>query len=1059
MSGHQNRNVESIFSAALDKDTPALRTAFLEGACGVDAGLRSKVDALLEAHREAGDFLDAPAVRATGGRLERGTVEKSGTMIGPYKLLQLIGEGGMGAVYMAEQERPVRRRVALKIIKLGMDTKRVIARFEAERQALAMTDHPNIAKVLDAGATETGRPYFVMELVRGISLTDYCDRNQLTTAERLELFTQVCNAVQHAHQKGLIHRDLKPSNVMVTLHDSKPVPKVIDFGIAKAMHQRLTEKTIFTEYGQFIGTPIYMSPEQAEMSGLDVDTRSDIYSLGVILYELLTGKTPVDADLLKEATYGEIQRIIREDEPAIPSTRVTRLGDETNSVARNRRTECANLSRLFRGDLDWIVMRAMEKDRTRRYDTAQALGDDVHRHMRNEPVLAGPPSAIYKIRKFVRRNRLAVMGGSLAAGAVLIGLSLAVLGFLQARTERDDAEAARKQANLEAQRSSAISTYLQEKLVAVDPRKQANAETSVQQVLEEGRALFGDDHAIVAGVLYSWATNLRVADRHEAAVDALVEALELYRRAYGSKHASVAIARSALAEALAENGEYAKAEEQGRAALDLQREIFGAESLMVAESLDRLTRATRSSDSGGRTRDIQTMWAETVAAYRAALGPQHHETVTQICRFGSWLHERGLFEAASPLLDEGVRLGREVLPVRGDTFFSALTSLTNLRFIQGESQSAKKLSLELIDVTRERLGPTSPRLVTELSSYGLMLFTNNEIDEAIAILDQSVELARRVLPAGDPARLQALDYLTRALINLDDLTRAKLAYKETLENASLCWGEESSTYIQAQAGYGMWLKSIGELDQARTALYRVWTLSRGVFPPGDVVMTRAQESLIELMKLVPAQQQPDLTALFQNYLVDARELWGNENPRVANALVNYASYLGRHGQAAEALAIIGTALETVQGAQGDPKWITEGLQTLDRLYWQILRDPGRPARDYEIVLTSLLQADCDQPGTPAFLSTIGAAQYRLGRYEEARAALTRSEAVRALMFRGGVPIDVAFMAMTFERLDDHESALRMLERLRSLLRSVHYADDSGLAALLAEAETLIARRD
>src|SRR5262245_5676167 len=335
--------------------------------------------------------------------------EQPGKLIGPYKLLERIGEGGFGSVWMAEQREPVKRRVAVKLIKLGMDTKQVIARFEAERQALAMMDHPNIAKVLDAGSTEAGRPYFVMEYIRGIPILEYCDRERLDTRARLELFTSVCHAIQHAHHKGIIHRDIKPSNVLVTLHDGVPVPKVIDFGIAKATNSELTTKTLFMAHRQFIGTPAYMSPEQAEMSGLDIDTRSDIYSLGVLLYELLTGTTPFDMRALLESGYAGMLRAIRELEPYKPSTRVSILGDTGTRTAQQRRVELKRLSVLLRGDLDWVVMKCLEKDRTRRYETANGLAADVLRHLHDEPVTAGPPSATYKLRKLVRRHRLAVI--------------------------------------------------------------------------------------------------------------------------------------------------------------------------------------------------------------------------------------------------------------------------------------------------------------------------------------------------------------------------------------------------------------------------------------------------------------------------------------------------------------------------------------------------------------------------------------------------------------------------------------------------------------------------
>jgi non-specific serine/threonine protein kinase/serine/threonine-protein kinase len=600
----QESDAARIFLDAVENYEPDRWRAFVDDASRASPVLRARVFELLKAHGEPNMLLDGERAIAM---LELSPLEKPGCQIGPYKLLEQIGEGGFGVVFQAEQECPVRRKVALKIIKPGMDSRQVIARFEAERQALALMDHPNIARVHDAGATENGRPYFVMELVQGVPITEYCDECNLGTRERLELFITVCQAVQHAHQKGVIHRDIKPTNVLVGRRgdqDGRPTPKIIDFGVAKAIDQRLTEHTLTTTFAQMVGTPLYMSPEQAELSPLGVDTRSDIYSLGVLLYELLTGTTPFDKDRLHASSYDEMRRIIREEEPPPPSARVSTIAANfATTIAEHRRTDARRLSQQVRGELDWIVMKCLEKDRNRRYETPSSLVRDIERYLRDEPVQACPPSTVYRLRKYVRRNRVPL------TFAALLLAGLGYLAYSNAAIKRErDAKA------MATARAKAVSDLLQEMLASPSRRGRImGSQYTVRELLDDYSASLGnqlasqpDAEAATRGTIGRTYFYLGFPDRAEPHLN---RQIELRRRVDGPQHENLADSLVDYGWNLFAQQRYDHAETRLHDALEIyrQRGIRGRQHINALVILQQVLASSGRHDEAERV--IEQAWA------------------------------------------------------------------------------------------------------------------------------------------------------------------------------------------------------------------------------------------------------------------------------------------------------------------------------------------------------------------------------------------------------------------------------------------------------------------
>jgi eukaryotic-like serine/threonine-protein kinase len=683
---------EAIFHAARRMPSAEDRAEFIGQACGADTALAERVRALLDIYERDLDVQNAPRPAETA--TYEPVTERPGARVGPYRLMEQIGEGGFGLVFVAEQTEPVRRKVALKIIKPGMDSSQVVARFEAERQALALMDHPHIARVLDAGATDSGRPYFVMELVRGIPITDYCDQNQLTPRERLELYVTVCHAIQHAHQKGIIHRDIKPSNVLVTSHDGKPAAKVIDFGVAKALHQRLTELTIYTQFAQMIGTPLYMSPEQAEMSGLDIDTGSDIYSLGVLLYELLTGTTPLDKKRLVKAAYDEIRRMIREEEPPKPSTRLSTT-ESIASIAAQRRTEPAKLSKLIRGDLDWITMKALEKDRTRRYETANGLARDIQRYLADEVVEARPPSTAYRLWKFAKKNRAALTTAAAIALLLVAGVVASTWEAVRAMRAEQAAQQSATEA-VAAQQAEAEQRRLAE--AAALAQKTAK-ETPETREAETKSVLDFVENTVFAAA--------RPKDQegglgHEVKLaDAVKSALPFVEKSFIKQPLIEARLRMTIGRSFWFLGDANTAIEQFQSARTLLSKQLGTDH---PDTLMTMNYLADSYFNAGRTQEATKLNEETLQLRKAKLGADHPDTLRTMINLATSYDAAGRTREALKLREETLQLTKAKLGSDHPDTLQSMNNLADMYYALGRYAGALKLREQTLALRKAKLG-------------------------------------------------------------------------------------------------------------------------------------------------------------------------------------------------------------------------------------------------------------------------------------------------------------------------------------------------------------------
>jgi serine/threonine protein kinase/Flp pilus assembly protein TadD len=970
--------VKHLFAAAMER-TPGEREAFLRETCKDDPRLYEELFQMLAAHEQtAGVMSTRQPAEINSDQAKIAPESFIGTTIGPYKLLEVIGEGGMGVVYKAEQRSPIQRIVALKLIKLGMDTRQVIARFESERQALALMNHPNVAAVYDAGATETGRPYFVMEYVAGAPITIFCDRHRQTTRQRLELFLQACDAVQHAHTKAIIHRDLKPGNLLVTLQNDRPVVKVIDFGIAKATAQRLTEQTVFTETGQMVGTPEYMSPEQAELHPIDVDTRSDIYSLGVVLYELLAGALPFDAATLRQAAYAQIQAIIREAEPPRPSTRYSSMeGATAAKVAESRGTHPSSLQRELRGELEWIPLKAMRKDRTRRYHTAIELASDIHNYIQNRPLTAGPESAKYRFAKFVKRNKGPVIATTAIASVLIAGIIGTTIGFIGQSRQRaiaDQQRAAAEQQRLAAEQqraeavrqtdiAQAVTDFQTRMFESADPDKLLGDKITVVQVMTSAaQELDGgslkDQPGVEAAVRRTLGSTLTQLGRFADAEPNLLRSLELCRQSPAADQSNVADALAKLGELKRLQGDYDKAESLLRESLQLRRTASPSGDKATANTLDRLGAVLR--DRGrfkeahgicrealdlsqkcwppdhavigqrlnnlamvlerlGRLSDAEPLYRRAFEIARNTHPMNHPATTTAMSNYAGVLADLGRYAEAEPLLRQALAAERQTLPSTHPQIAFTLGNLALVVHRCGRSAEGEPLCREAIDIRRKSLPAGHPLIGESLGYLGLILVAQGKLDDAKLVMQESLEITRAALPPGHPKISERLSILAKVYIEKGAYGEAETLLREGLDIRRKALGADHRDVGMSLHNLALVLEREGKLSEAEIASRQALDIVQRAQPPGHPDIARNKMGLAAILR--GEQELAEAESLLRDAVEINRAKLAPGNTEIGMSLSDLAWVLRLEGKYVDAARVAREAMVALEAATGTDHWL------------------------------------------------------------------------------------------------------------------------------------------